>query len=155
MNDSTNVFRNFVGRYNKSQNTDKPTSEDIEKVQRELGVVFPDKYKDFIASFGLVYTPEILDVIVDNNIEQHDIQEFIKTNELAQANMQCWSAGMSNEYVAFATDSMGNMFCFKRHDLAVKKEDVKVYFFDHDFVKISEVAESFIELIDSYNRLGR
>lgn len=154
MNDLTNAFQSFVSRYNKSQSTDKPTSGDIERVQHELGVVFPEKYKEFIMSFGSVYTPEILDVIVDNKVEQHDIQEFKKTNDLVQLNKQYWSAGMPDEYVAFASDSMGNMFCFKRSDLATKTEDVKIYFFDHDFVKVSTAANSFVELLDSYNRLG-
>lgn len=155
MNNSTNTFQSFVNRYNKSQHVNKPTSEEVEKAEQELGVTFPDKYKEFMMSFGSAYTPEILDLMVDNKIEQHDIQDFMKVSDFVQANKQYWNAGMPSEYLAFASDSMGNMFCFKKSDLTAMKEDAKVYFFDHDFVKISTVADSFVELINSYNHFGK
>jgi hypothetical protein len=65
-----------------------------------------------------------------------------------------WSAGMPDDLIAFGNDSSGNLFCFKRHmPQAVRQDDLPVWFFDHDFVDVSQVAESFDGWLLSYLKL--
>ena len=54
-----------------------------------------------------------------------------------------WQAGMPDNVVAFASDCMGNLFAFSRdlHDVA--PDDAPVLFFDHDFMTVETVADSF------------
>lgn len=64
------------------------------------------------------------------------------------------SAGMPEHLIGFASDSMGNLFCFRRVTPASPRaDDAEVWFFDHEFCGESRVASGFDEWLLSYLRL--
>jgi hypothetical protein len=59
-----------------------------------------------------------------------------------------WSAGMPSDVIGVASDCMGNLFGFRRQTGTI--DDAPVVFFDHDFVEVSEMADSFDEFLQWY-----
>jgi hypothetical protein len=63
---------------------------------------------------------------------------------------------MSEQLVEFASDSMGNLFCFRRvAPDSPRADDAEVWFFDHEFCRDSKVADSFDAWLLSYLKLKR
>ena len=105
---------------------------------------------------GSVQTPSVLSLIVDGEHEQWDVMAISEIAELIEGTKGYWSAGMSEQLVGFATDSMGNLFCFRRVTPETPRaDDAEVLFFDHEFCSNSKVADSFDEWLLSYLKLKR
>lgn len=148
------ILKTFVDNFNEDGDGTKPSSDAFEKVEKELKIKLPDTYRNFLLSYGYVYSPGILDLIVDKEKEMRDIQEFVELSKFVSTNQGYWNAGMPKDLLAFASDCMGNMLCFKIPDLKSEKVvDAKVYFFDHELVSEEEIASSFVDLIEHFNQL--
>jgi hypothetical protein len=81
-------------------------------------------------------------------MDHPDIQEFLKPKEAIQNTKLYWSAGMPENVIGIASDCMGNMIGFHRQ--ATPSDDAPVVFFDHDFVKVRQLASSFDEFLSWY-----
>ena len=105
---------------------------------------------------GAVQTPSVLSLIVDGEHEQWDVMSISKIAELIEGTKGYWSAGMSEQLVGFASDSMGNLYCFRRvASKTPRADDSEVWFFDREFCSDSKVADSFDEWLLSYLKLKR
>jgi hypothetical protein len=145
------IFNKFRTRFDKNDDLEKASESDIEKLKTELNISIPYEYKLFLTEYGNIYTPEILDLIVDNEIDLYDIQEFWTVERIIYDKKNEWTAQVSTDIIPFASDSMGNIFSFLTADLNKEKESSSVYFFDHDFDTVEKIANSFSEWIDKYN----
>jgi hypothetical protein len=138
------IFSEFSKKYS-CESADRVVSlESLVVSETKLKYEFPVSYREFVLEHGAAYCPDLLDLVVERELELPDIQEFILVSELHSTNEIYWSGGMSSEYIAFASDSMGNMFCFKR--LCADE----VYYFDHEFCEIESFELSFPKLLTLY-----
>jgi hypothetical protein len=142
------VFDAFANKWIAS--ADPVEERNLAQVQQDLGVNLPNAYRRFVLQHGIPFCPGLLSGIVDGEHDLHDIQEFVGVDDLRGATSMYVSAGMDPGFVGFATDCMGNMFLFRKADCILGGEDAPVWFFDHDFVTIDEVAPSFVEWLKGY-----
>ncbi|MBF8149627.1 SMI1/KNR4 family protein [Winogradskyella sp. F6397] len=147
------IFNKFRERFDKNDDLEKASESHIEKLKAELNIIIPNQVKLFLTEYGNIYSPEILDLIVDNEIDLWDIQEFWTTERIIYDKQNEWTAQLSVDLIPFASDSMGNIFGFLTAELNEEKQSCSVHFFDHDFNTVEKIANSFSEWIDQYNRI--
>ena len=128
---------------------------DIQCAEQKLGIYLPVSYKQFAMGFGALWTPQILEAIPESySTECWALQQILAGPEIVQASEMYWSGGMSSELIGFASDCMGNLFCFHRSDIiTTQTDDCPVWFFDHDFCSSHQLAPSFDAFLDSYLHL--
>ena len=154
------IFEQFVRKWS-TDSTSKPgrgpeSSESLDRIEKALGVMLPDAYVDFMLSVGEVWTPEILNCIVDREIEMPDIQNILSFEEAEGSTVGWKDINLPSNMFVFATDSMGNMFCFDTNScVAPRSHDLPVYFFDHDFETTMNVADTFVGLLAKYVELKK
>lgn len=153
MTDIKNTIDTFVRKWNKNDTLKNAAAEEISGVEDELGIRLPKSYLYLTGTYGDVWAPDLLDFIVDNEIETNDVQSFSLPSEALNATNDYERAGMPEGYLAFASDCMGNMFCFKLAECIDEYSEPPVWFFDHDFSEMEKAAESFQEWLEFYNRL--
>ncbi len=66
----------FVRRFNKSEEAKPPIQADIDNLEQEFHIFLPFEYKLFLLAFGNIWTPEILDLVVANESDVYDVQQF-------------------------------------------------------------------------------
>jgi hypothetical protein len=147
-------FSKFASLYNRSDETRSVSLAEIKVLEDALKIKLPDDFKLFMQTYGSLWTPDILDIIVDNDIDMHDIQQFWPPDEIIEDK----KSGITNQIeledlIPFASDCMGNIYAFKTNDIRVSKPTATVYFFDLDFNENQIVAQSFTELIEEFNAL--
>jgi len=147
------IFKKFSDKYNKNKDPKKIPIQDIEKLEREFQIILPQDYKSFLINYGCLHTPDILDLIVDNDLALNDVQEFWGIENIIYDKKNEWSAQIKPDLIPFALDCMGSLFGFLTSDLKEKKETVPVYFFDHDFDTVEKKSESFSNWINEFNKL--
>ncbi|MFD2565528.1 SMI1/KNR4 family protein [Aquimarina rubra] len=147
------ILNKFSKRFNKRDDVKKASESEIKNFESEFGIVLPNDFKKFIAEYGNIWTPDILDIIVDNEIELNDVQNFWDIETISFDKKNEWTSQISTDLIPFASDSMGNIFGFLSADLKTEKESSSVYFFDHDFNTVDKIADSFSEWINEFNKL--
>lgn len=138
----------FVQRFHFGNPPLPCTEVDLNVFEDMLGTTLPSSYREFMRWHGRVYTPDILDEIVERGFEHPDLQDILSPSEAIQNTKAYWSGGMPENLVGVASDCMGNMIGFQRElKLGERPADVPVWFFDHDLNKVHAVASSFDEFI--------
>lgn len=151
-----NIHQLFVSEFHKGPPPVHVTTSDIQRVERELETVLPQSYINFMQTHGPVHSPSLLSLIVRDKHEQWDVMDISDVVEVIEGTKGYWSAGMSDQLVGFASDSMGNLFCFRRvTSSTLRADDGEVWFFDHEFCNERKIAESFDEWLLSYLKLKR
>jgi len=132
------------------------TTEDIFKMELELSTALPQSYTQFMLNHGEAYTPSLLSIIVEDDIDMWDLQNITPIHESIEGTKMYWSGGMPENLIGFGNDSGGNMFCFKRHPQDTNRpDDLSVWIFDHDFVEVERVSDSFDTWLLSFLRLKK
>ncbi len=130
---------------------EKFSLDEIHQIEIELNTVLPQSYIDFMTEYGEAYAPSLLSLIVEEDSELHDLQNITTIKDTIEGTKMYWSGGMPDDLIGFGNDSMGNMFCFKKYDQKSERpNDLPVYFFDHDFVKVSKISNSFDSWLGDY-----
>lgn len=107
----------------------------------------PADYRSAVLQLGLPRpTIALLDAIVDQELDLRDVSDFLSPAEVVSVTEDWRALGLPEELVAFATDCMGNLFCFPT--AADTGGPVPVLFFDHDARTVEVIAPSFIIWID-------
>lgn len=123
-------------------------------MERDFGISLPSAYRYLVREFGDVYTPHLLDTLMEQKIAFRDVQDFqlpLIALEKTEASVR---AGMPEGYFGFASDCLGNMFCFRCDECKTDREDTPVWYFDHDEMEMREISVSFTEWLAFYARLG-
>lgn len=143
----------FVKKWNEKESLLKATGDDLVRVEESLNIKLPKSYKYLITQYGDLFTPGTLEAVVDNELDLNDVQDFELPIEALESTIAWQKSGLSAGYYAFASDSMGNMFCFKVSECKNECDEPPVWFFDHDFMEIDKEAENFVSWLKSYNDL--
>ena len=146
-------FRKFANRFNKSANAATSTQSDIDKLEKELNIQLPNDYKRFLLSIGNIWTPGILDLVVDKELDLADVQQFWTPDEIIDDKKNFWTKQVSTDIIPFATDCMGNIFSFLASDLKQKTETADIYFLYHDFDTVEKISNSFTVWINNFNKI--
>lgn len=155
MSEYQNIFQTFVEQWGSKSETKKSSDNDIQKLEATFEILLPEEYKYFINQCGDVYCPNLLDTICDNELELSDVQNFFLPDQAIKDTDAYIKAGMPEGYFAFASDCMGNMFCFKIEELKNKSIKPAIWFFDHDYVSMEKISDSFVDWIQKFNTINR
>jgi len=149
----TTVFEKYSDRFNKSSDSKPASNEDVIRIEKALEILLPTDYKQFLQEQGDVWTPDILDIIVDKEIDLNDVQQFWDSERIIYDKQNEWTSKVSVDIIPFASDCMGNIFAFKTSDLKTQRATADIYFFDHDFDIVEKVSDSFTKWLDNYNEI--
>jgi len=160
---SRQIHHSFVLRFSKPRSTpvQPVTADELYQVEQGLKVTFPAAYVAFLTEYGPIFTPSVLDLVTGGESEQApkgagpDVRKFFTPQEISETHRLYTTGGMEAWGVPFATDSMGNLFGFKREELEPRPDDCPVLFFDHDFCKIRQQAAAFDTWLASYLELAK
>jgi hypothetical protein len=149
MRTRADIHETFVARFHLGGSRTPVTEEQLDVVEAALNTKLPVAYREFMIRSGVVHSQGILHEIVDKNLEPHpDVQDFLEPREAIDNTRGYWSAGMPEDVIGIASDCMGNMIGFRRQNS--RTDDAPVFFFDHDFVDVDEIAPSFDEFLTWY-----
>ncbi|MEJ8628841.1 SMI1/KNR4 family protein [Sphingomonas sp. I4] len=127
------------------------SEQDLAKAEAELGVRFPTEYRAEVLRCGFPCpTLALLDSIVDNELNVADVSDFLDPISIVNTSRSWHEIGLPAHLIAFATDCMGNLFCFS---CALPTSASNVFFFDHDEGSVHQVASSFTDWIDGLANL--
>lgn len=140
----------FVDRFSEKLPLIPFSAEDADRIGAALQVVLPVSYLTFIKKYGAIRCDGMLDLIVDQEPGLWDIASFLPPSEMAETTLGYVDAGMREGLICFASDCMGNMFCFQKEEIQKPVDDATVWLFDHDFCKDRHIAPSFDAWLDSY-----
>jgi hypothetical protein len=116
----------------------------IDQVEESLDTHLPAAYREFLAACGPLFVPDLWDAVEQQELGAEAVREFFSPAEVIRDTRLCWSGGMPADFIGIASDGCGNMFGFRRSPRgSPRPDDLPVLFFDHDFVRVIEVATSF------------
>jgi hypothetical protein len=154
----SDIHSTFVKRFSRPRS--KPVAlvslSDVYSVEKEAGTIFPASFVAFICAHGPVYTPDILDLVVDGQesgstkFEGWEVAEFFVPSDIPKTHKMYVSGGMDASLIPFASDSSGNVFGFRRTSSNARPDEAAVLFFDHDFCKVSVEAGSFDSWLEHF-----
>ena len=147
------TIKKFVEIWGAEHDSKFASTEDIDSAEQHLGFVLPKEYIELVTKYGDVYCPDLLDEIVDTEADIPDVQNFSLPSEMIEQTEMYIQGGMPDGFLDFASDCMGNMFCFKVAELK-NSEAAGIWFFDHDFCEIEKINENFNEWLSSYIELS-
>ena len=154
------IHRSFVAEFASGEPSPSDLN-DLVRVEKELGTIFPQSFIEFMTAFGTVHTPSILDLVTGGESEiapegaSFDVQEIMTPDAMLETTRMYHSAGMDESVVAIASDCMGNVFGFRKCTDTERPDDSSLVIFDHDFCEVSEEAESFDSWLKSFLDLKR
>lgn len=144
------LHRHFIERFQRGEMTEAVSSTALEHIASTLNVLLPASYRDFQETYGPVYTPDILDIVVLRKSPLIAVQEFLTPADVIESSATIGIKGC----VAFANDCSGNLFCFKRLPKAEPRlDDAPIWLFDHETGKTSKVAPAFDTWLSNFTQL--
>lgn len=122
----------------------------LTELESALRLQLPESYWLFVSHHGAVRCTAQLGALVAERFDLWDIRSFLSPTELLDSVRHYRNVGLREGLVGFASDSMGNLFCFDRGDLCQFCDDAPVWFFDHEFREDMILAPSFDTWLESY-----
>jgi hypothetical protein len=117
---------------------------ELDRVEEALETYLPASYRQFLATHGPVFVPDLWEAILERELGAHPLREFLSPDQVVTDTRLYWSGGMPRDFVGVAGDFMGNLFGFRRAAIhGVRPDDLPVSLFDHDYVRVAPVAASF------------
>jgi len=144
------LHQEFVDRFHVGDKQTPDADMALGTVEEILGIVLPNAYRRFLETYGAVYTPGILDIVVLRNSRLNAIQQFHTTTDAIESSHSISLKGC----IAFASDCQGNYFCFKRLSSSLPApDDAPVWLFDHETGKTSKVSPAFDTWLSNFTQL--
>ena len=128
---------------------DQVSEQELEDTEDRLRTRLAADYRNAVLQFGLPRpSAKLLDAIVDRKLDLRDVSEFLNPREIVSVTEDWRDLGLPEEFVAFATDCMGNLFCFCT--AAKAGGDLPVFYFNHDHRTVDLIAPSFTHWIGEF-----
>lgn len=139
----------FIARWADPDYPPKPVSEEaIKAVEARFAFAFPADYRQAVLCVGLVSpTIALLDAIDDGELDMADLSELLDPAGMMSHTEDWRNMGLPEDMVAFASDWMGNLFCFRTDGGSA------IVFFDHDLGTTEEIAPSFTAWIERFSAI--
>ncbi len=154
----TEQFEQFIERWTHPDYRPEPTpAADLDSVEAEFGTLFPASYRAFLEKFGPVgTTAALLELIVERELDLSDVSEFYEPDGIKSQTLGWRDLGLPAEFVAFAGDCQGNLFCFSLAPSTDGRRpaDTSVWYFDHDDAEITNLNVDFTQWVVKFGKLG-
>ena len=134
----------------------QPVAEaELRGVEQRLNVHLPGDYRKAVLRVGLPRpTIALLDAIVERELDLHSLGDFYSPAEIIEETLAWREIGMPGSLVAIASDGCGNKFCFDADRLNDgSAEGSAIWFYDHDFGTVDQIAASFDDWIEAFCRV--
>lgn len=143
-------FSRFIALWTHPDSAPEPVSKgELERAEYRLDMRLPADYRTAVLQVGLPrLTIALLDAIVDRELNLKDVSDFLNPAEIVSVTEDWRDLGLPEELVAFATDCMGNLFCFS--SIVEADGSVPVFYFDHDGRSVDVAAPSFTAWIEEF-----
>ena len=144
-----NVSR-FITQWTHPSFAPDPVAEsELESTEGRLETRLPAEYREAVLQFGLPRpTSALLEAIVDQELRLRDVSDFLSPSEIVSVTEDWRELGLPEQFVAFATDCMGNLFCFPKNSEA--SDELPVYYFNHDSGAVDKIASTSSQWIDEF-----
>ncbi|HZF28241.1 MAG TPA: SMI1/KNR4 family protein [Gammaproteobacteria bacterium] len=152
------LYRAFVEKWTHPQYRPVPATPDaLDAVEREFKIALPAAYREYMTNFGAGGpTSDLLHSIVEADLDTHDLGQIYSPDGIGKMTTGWRRNGMPEELVAVAGDGMGNQFCFHIGECGdMRKDDARVWFFDHDVLQAEDTANGFEEWIREFYEVHR
>ena len=147
----TELYTHFATQFHCGEQPHLFSQLDLDAVEQALDTTLPLLYCHFMQRVGPVSTPAILDELVARQLQHADLNHLLSPEEVINNTKDYWAAGMSGDVIGIASDSMGSMIGFRRVSRKeIRPDDLPVWFFDHDYLTVECLAESFDALLSWY-----
>ncbi|MCE9528652.1 MAG: SMI1/KNR4 family protein [Planctomycetales bacterium] len=153
MTPQSELHRAFAERFHAGKRIRPATVAQLADAEAALGVLWPESYRQFALVYGAVYTPGLLDLIVERKPGFGDVQQFL-TPKQSVTETRRWRLEPDGGCAAFAYDSSGSFFAFRQLTATEPRpEDAPVWLFDHDAGEVVQQAASFDEWLGQFLQL--
>jgi len=128
-------LKHFAEKWTHPEYPPDPVTEDeLRAVEDHFDVRLPADYRQSVLETGLPRpTIALLDAIVESGQDLADASEFLTPDEIVDLTEESRAAGLPHQFIVFASDSGGNLFCFDADRLKSNAPDApSVWLFDHD-----------------------
>jgi hypothetical protein len=116
----------------------------LDRAEEALDMLLPVSYREFLTTCGALFVPDLWESVVGLELGVEAVREFFGPAEIVRDTRLYRSGGMPSEFVGIASDGCGNMFVVPHSSRgSPRPDDLPVLFFDHDYVRVVEVAGSF------------
>lgn len=128
---------------------------DLAIAEDRLGRLFPTAYHEAVTAIGLPRpTLSLLTSIVDADADLGDVGEFFTPNHIASDPDAFRTAETPDDFIAFASDSMGDRYGFLCPPAGGRRPpDSPVLRMDHETGGTEAVADSFADWLLDYDDL--
>jgi hypothetical protein len=143
MADRADLHRAFAERFHAGKRLRGATAAQLADAELALGVLWPESYRQFALACGAVYTPGLLDLVVERKPGFGDVQQFL-TPKQSVTETRRWRLEPEGGCAAFASDCSGSFLAFRQLPAAEPRpDDAAVWLFDHDIGEAVQQAASF------------
>jgi hypothetical protein len=151
--EGSSTLERFTEKWTHPDYPSSPVTEtELRLAEEKLSVRFPDDYRQGVIRFGLPRpTVDLLGAIVDQELDLHCLGDMYTPSEMTKYTLAAREDDLPGEFIAFAGDESGNLFCFDGGRLNAQAEDGgTIWFLDHDFGTLDAIAPSFTAWIDAF-----
>lgn len=143
------ALADFASKWSHPEYPPEPVlAADLARAEELLGGSVPADYRDAIVGIGLPRpTGALLHSVCEEQADFADVADFLSAGEMISSTQTWREMGLPEDMIAFASDSMGNLFAF---DSAPLNPSSGVWFFDHETGETALVAPSFEDWIQQY-----
>ena len=135
----------FIQKWTADYPAQPVLEQDLRLVEQRFLVRLPDGYRQAVLHFGLPQGIKfaLLTAIVERELDLDSLGDLYSPAEIIQETLDWREIGMPEQLIAFANDGCGNKFCFDVTQLRNGSAEQAIWFFDHDFGTLDEIAPSF------------
>ena len=140
----------FVESFCNQQKMKPIAPEDVAELEVRLKATLPDSYKYLLINYGLLHTPNVMTKTCDLSVEFTQVQDFLSLEDVYSLSKLYELSGMPKGHILFASDSEGNMFCFKLSDCLRACNDTAVWFYDQHKQTIEKTSDTFKQWLGEF-----
>lgn len=139
------TYAAFIQKWTDADKAPTPVAaDDLAAAERRLGVAFPYSYRDALLQFGAASASlDLLDIVAERGLASGDVQDFMTEDEIVAATETWRQLGLPRDCIAFARDSGGDLYCFRRGGDAVWVWEIEAR-------GLEKVAPSFAAWIEEF-----
>jgi hypothetical protein len=153
MTGRADLHQAFAERFHAGKRLRPATAAQLADAEAALGVWWPESYRRFAMACGAVYTPGLLELVVERKPGFGDVQQFL-TPQQSVTETRRWRLEPVGGCAAFASDGSGSFFAFRHLPAAgARPDDAAVWLFDHDAGEAVDRAASFDEWLGRFLQL--
>lgn len=143
------LYSNFVRYFAKPLPPGGAVSaEQLAEIGVQLDTHLPRSYVEFITRHGPVYCPNILRLTITFELEYPDLRQFLPPQQVLPVTRAWWGRNLPGDLYVFATDCLGNPFCFRRS--AEPLDDAPVFFLLQQNEELQNAGDHFDDMLRWY-----